>query len=148
MKTKIPIILLLSITLLLAGNLQYTSAQNLDSLSGYSIKLAISPSHLEGGVAEHPVGYFYVLSKQGVPITSSYDVPVSLYSDDPLIASVPKEIILKANEEFASFTVITGEKSGTTIITAILNEKTIIQKIEIGTDAIKGSSEYKLTGTS
>ena len=135
MKTKIPIIFLLSITLLLAGNLQSTSAENLDVLTDYSIKLAISPSHLEGGVAEHPVGYFYVLSKQGVPITSSYDVPVSLYSDDPLIASVPKEIILKANEEFTSFTVITGEKSGTTIITAILNEKTIIQKIEVGTDA-------------
>ena len=134
MKTKIPIIFLLAITLLFAGNLQSTSAENLDLLSGYTIKLAISPSHLEGGVAEHPVGYFYVLSKQGVPITSSYDVPVSLHSDDPLIASVPEEIILKANEEFASFSVITGEKSGKTVITAILNEKTIIQKIEVGTD--------------
>ena len=135
MKTKIPIIFLLAITLLFAGNLQSTSAQNLDSLSGYTIKLAISPSHLESGMAEHQVGYFYVLSKQGVPITSSYDVPVSLHSDDPLIASVPEEIILKANEEFASFPVITGEKSGKTVITAILKEKTIIQKIEVGTDA-------------
>jgi hypothetical protein len=134
MKTKIPIIFLLAVTLLFAGNLQSTSAQNLDSLSGYTIKLAISPSHLESGVAEHPVGYFYVLSKQGVPISSSYDVPVSLHSDDPLIASVPKEIILKANEEFASFPVVTGEKSGKTIITAILKDKTIIQKIEVGTD--------------
>ncbi len=129
MKTKIPIILLLSITLLLAGNLQSTSALNLDVLSDYTIKLAISPSHLESGIAEHPVGYFYVLNKQGVPIISSYDIPVSLYSDDPLVASVPKEIILKANEEFASFPVITSEKSGMTIITAILNEKTVIQKI-------------------
>jgi len=58
MKTKIPIIFLLSITLLLAGNLQSTSAENLDVLTDYTIKLAISPSHLEGGVAEHPVGYF------------------------------------------------------------------------------------------
>ena len=134
MKTKISIIFLLAITLLFVGNLQSTSAENLDVLSNYSIKLAISPSHLEGGVAEHPIGYFYVLNNQGVPITSSYDVPVSLHSDDPLIASVPEEIILKANEEFVSFPVVTGEKSGMTIITAILNEKTIIQKIEIGTD--------------
>ena len=51
MKTKIPIIFLLAITLLFAGNLQSTSAQNLDSLSGYTIKLAISPSHLESGMA-------------------------------------------------------------------------------------------------
>jgi len=62
MKTKKPIIILLSITLLLAGNLQSASAQNLDALSDYSIKLAISPSHLESGVAEHQVGYLYVLS--------------------------------------------------------------------------------------
>jgi len=134
MNTKKPITILLSITLLLAGNLQSASAQNLDALSDYSIKLAISPSHLESGVAEHPVGYLYVLSKHGVPITSTYDVQVNLSSDDPTIASVPKKIVLKANEEFASFSVITGEKSGKTIITATLNEKTTFQKIEIGTD--------------
>ena len=134
MKTKKPIIFLLSITLLLAGNLQPASAQNLDALSDYSIKLAISPSHLESGVAEHQVGYLYVLSKHGVPITSSYDVPVSLNSDDPLIASVPNKIVLKANEEFATFSIITGEKSGKTTITASLNGKTTFQKIEIGTD--------------
>ena len=134
MKTKKPIIILLSIALLLAGNLQPVSAQNLDALSDYSIKLAISPSHLESGVAEHQVGYLYVLSKQGVPIASSNDVPISLNSDDPLIASVPKKIVLKANEEFASFSVTTGEKSGTTTITASLNGKTTFQKIEVGTD--------------
>jgi hypothetical protein len=134
MKTKKPIIFLLSIALLFAGNLQSASAQNLDALSDYSIKLAISPSHLESGVAEHQVGYLYVLSKHGVPITSSYDVPISLNSDDSSIASVPEKIILRANEEFASFSVITGEKSGTTTITASLNGKNTFQKIEIGTD--------------
>jgi len=134
MKTKKPIIFLLAVSLLFAGNLQSTSAQNLDALSEYSIKLAISPSHLESGVAEHHVGYLYVLSKHGVPITSSYDVSISLNSDDPLIASVPEKITLKANEEFASFSVKTGEKSGSTIITASLNGKTTFQEIEIGTD--------------
>ncbi len=134
MKTKKPIIILFAITLLLAVNLQSASAQNLDLLSEYSIKLAISPSHLESGVAEHPVGYLYVMSKNGVPISSTYDVTVSLSSDDPEIASVPKNIVLKANEEFASFSVNIGEKSGKTTITASLNGKITFQKIEIGTD--------------
>ncbi len=133
MKTKKPIIFLLSITLLLVG-IESASAQNLDALSNYSIKLAISPSHLESGVAEHQVGYLYVLSKHGVPITSTYDVSVSLNSDDPSIASVPKKIVLKADEEFASFPIITSEKSGTTTITASLNGKNTFQKIQIGTD--------------
>jgi len=134
MKTKKPTIILLALTLLFAGNLHTAYAQNLEALSDYSIKLAISPDHLEKGVAEHPVGYLYVLSKHGVPITSSYDVPVSLNSDDPSIASVPTKVILKANEEFVSFPVITGEKSGKTTISASLNGKTTFQKIEVGTD--------------
>jgi hypothetical protein len=134
MNTKKPTIILLALTLLFAGNLHPAAAQNLEALSEYSIKLAISPDHLENGVAEHPVGYLYVLSKHGVPITSSYDVPVSLNSDDPSIASVPNKAILKANEEFVSFPIITSEKSGTTTISASLNGKTTFQKIEIGTD--------------
>ncbi len=134
MKTKKPIIILLVLSLLFGVSLHTASAQNLDALSDYSIKLAISPSHLETGIAEHPVGYLYVLSKQGVPITSTYDVSVSLNSDDPTIASVPNKAILRANEEFVSFPVITGEKSGKTTITASLNGKITFQKIEIGTD--------------
>ena len=134
MKNKQPLFLILALTLLMGGNLHSVSAQNLEALSEYSIKLAISPDHLESGIAEHPVGYLYVLSKHGVPITSSYDVPVSLSSDDSTIASVPNKAILKANEEFVSFSIITGEKSGKTTISASLNGKTTFQKIEIGTD--------------
>ena len=134
MKNKQPLFFLLALTLLMGGNLHSASAQNLEALSEYSIKLAISPDHLEVGIAEHPVGYLYVLSKHGVPITSSYDVPVSLSSDNPSIASVPNKAILKANEEFVSFPVITSEKSGKTTITASLNGKTTFQKIEICTD--------------
>ena len=96
MKTKTPIIILLAITLLFAGNLQPTSAQNLEALSDYSIKLAISPSHIEEGIADHHIGYIYVLSKNGVPITSSQDVRLILISEHPEIASVPNTVILKA----------------------------------------------------
>ena len=132
MKTKKPIIILLSITLLFAGNLQPTSAQNLEALSDYSIKLAISPSHIEEGIVEHPIGYIYVLSKNGVPITSSQDVPLTLSSEHPEIASIPKTVILKANEEYATFDVSTGILGGETTITATLNGKTTFQKIQVG----------------
>ena len=134
MKTKKTTIFLLAVTILMGSNLHSAYAQNLEALSDYSIKLAISPSHLESGVLEHNIGYVFVLSKHGVPITSTYDVPISLSSDDPTIASVPNKIILKANEEYASFPVTTSEKSGSTTITANLNGKITFQKIEIGTD--------------
>lgn len=134
MKIKTPIIFILAISLLFSVNLQSSYGQNLDALSDYSVKLAITPDHLENGPAEHDVGYFFVLSKHGVPITSSYDVAVSLNSDDPEIASVPNKIILEANKEYVTFPVVTGDKSGKTTITATLNGKTTFQKIEVGTD--------------
>ena len=134
MNTKKPILFLLAITILFGPNLHSVDAQNLDALSDYSIKLSISPSHLESGIAQHDVGYVFVLSKHGVPITSTYDVPISLSSDDSTIASVPNKIILKANEEYATFPIATSDKSGSTTITANLDGKTTFQKIEIGTD--------------
>ena len=49
MKTKKNLIFLLTISLILGITVQPISAQNLDALSDYSVKLAISPSHLEPG---------------------------------------------------------------------------------------------------
>jgi len=132
MTQKKSLFTLLTLTLLLTIPLQSVYAQNLGSLSDYSIKLAISPSHIEEGPSDHPIGYLYVLSKNGVPITSSNDVSISLSSDDPLIASVPEKIILKANEEYASFDVTTGDLAGNTVITATLNSKTTFQEIQVG----------------
>jgi len=132
MTQKKSLFVLLSLIILLPMNLQNASAQNLESLTDYTIKLVISPSHIEEGPSKHPIGYIYILSKTGVPITSSRDVSILLSSDHPLIASVPEKIILKANEEYASFDVTTGNLIGSTVITAVLNSKTAFQKIQIG----------------
>ena len=132
MTQKKSLFFLLTLSLLLTIPLQFASAQNLEALSDYSIKLAISPSHIEEGPFEHPIGYLYVLSKNGVPITSSNDVLISLSSDNPTIASVPEKIILKANEEYTSFDVTTGTLTGDAVITATLNSKTTFQEIHVG----------------
>ncbi|TAK27921.1 MAG: hypothetical protein EPO37_00605, partial [Nitrosarchaeum sp.] len=132
MTPKKSLFFLLSLILLLIMPLQIASAQNLEALSDYSIKLAISPSRIEEGPSAHSIGYLYVLSKSGIPITSSRDVSITLSSDDPLIASVPEKIILKANEEYASFDVTTGTLTGNAVITATLDSKTTFQEIQVG----------------
>ncbi|HSB83565.1 MAG TPA: hypothetical protein VLD64_03665, partial [Nitrosarchaeum sp.] len=123
---------LLSSLIILSIPLPIASAQNLESLNDYAIKLVISPSHIEEGPSKHSIGYVYILSKTGVPITSSKDVSISLSSEHSLIASVPEKIILKANDEYASFVVTTGNLIGSTVITATLNSKTSFQKIQVG----------------
>ena len=129
--TKI-VIIVFSLVLSLVSNLPFASAQNLDETSDYSIKLAITPSHIEQGASEHHIGYLYVLGKSGIPITSSYDVSIQLSSDNPQIASVPEMVVFKANEEYATFDVTTGTLTGDTIITATLNSKTDYQQIQVG----------------
>lgn len=134
MTQKKSLYFLLALIMLLPMHLQTASAQNLDTLSDYSIKLSITPSHIDEGQFVHQIGYIFVLSKSGIPITSSRDVSISLTSSNPLLVSVPEKITLKANEEYAAFDVSTGTLTGTAIITATLNSKISSQKIQVGND--------------
>jgi len=93
---KKTLILLFSLTLLLAGSLPTASAVNLDALSNYSIYLSISPSHIEEEPNASPIGYVYIVNRNGIPITSDFDVEVTLTSDNPEIASVPEKITFSA----------------------------------------------------
>ncbi len=129
---KITLVLLFSLTLLLGGNLQAASAVNLDALSNYFIYLSISPSHIEEDPNANPIGYIYIVNRNGIPITSDFDVEISLTSDNPLIASVPEKITFFANAGFTKFEIKVGEPGVTTIV-ATLNDKTIFEDITVGT---------------
>jgi hypothetical protein len=132
-KTKnITVFLILSLTLLTGGNLQVASAQNLDELSNYFVHLAITPENIEDGSQSHPIGYVYVVNKNGVSITSSTDVEVKLTSDNPIIAQVPESITFPANAEYVQFDIVAGQP-GTTAITASINGKQGFADITVGT---------------
>ena len=102
-KTKKTIIVLLSLTLLLGSNLQAASAVNLDSLSNYDIYLSISPSAIEENPNKNPLGYVYIVNRNGIPITTDSDVEITLSSDNDNIASVDKQITFPANASYAKF---------------------------------------------
>ena len=129
---KKTLVLLFSLTLLLGGTLPTASAVNLDALSNYSIYLSISPSHIEEDPNANPIGYVYIVNRNGIPITSDFDVEITLTSDDPQIASVPDKITFSANAGFSKFDIDIGE-TGTTTIVATLNDKTIFEDITVGT---------------
>jgi hypothetical protein len=112
---KKTLVLLISITLL-AGTLPAASAVNLDALSNYSIYLSISPSYIEEQPNANPFGYVYIVNRNGIPITSDFDVEVTLTSDNPQIASVPEKITFSANAGFAKFEIKIGDVGVTTIV--------------------------------
>ncbi|MDH3610338.1 MAG: hypothetical protein OEM79_01105 [Nitrosopumilus sp.] len=130
---KTAIVLLLSLTLLASGNLQVASAQNLDTLSTFNIHVAITPSHVSEGSETYPIGYVYILNKNGVAISTFDDVDVYLTSDNPSVASVPEKIIFPANADFAKFDITTGQ-NGKTIITAELKNQIGFTDIQVGSD--------------
>jgi hypothetical protein len=130
-KSKKTLVLLLSLTLLFAGNLQTASAVNLDAVSYYSIFLSISPSTIERDANLDPSGYVYIVNKNGIPITSDSDVEITLTSDNPKIASVPEKITFPAYGSYAKFEIDTNDL-GTTTITASLNDKIDFKDIVVG----------------
>ena len=134
MKSKTSFLFLLLLVVSLGFNFQQAYSQNLDNLSDYSIKLAISPSHVENGDKSHPIGYVYITNKNGVSITSSTPVDVHLDSDNPSIASVPDKITIPANAEYGKFDIRSGIISGETTISAKLNDKVDFEKIRVGVD--------------
>jgi len=125
------IVLLFSLTLLLGGNLQTSSAVNLEAISNYSIYLSISPAHIEEQPNANPIGYVYIVNRAGIPITSDFDVEITLTSDDPLIASVPETITFSGNAGFSKFDITVGGP-GTSTIVATLNDKTAFADITVG----------------
>jgi hypothetical protein len=114
-KTKnIAIVMLLSLSLLMGGNLQSISAQTSERYANYDLYLSITPSSLEEGSESHPVGYVYFVNKNDVSIKSPVDVDIMLTSDNPSIASVPKKILFSENAEYAKFDISTGVNGKTT----------------------------------
>ena len=130
---NVTIVLLLSLTLLTSGNMQIASAQNLDSISKFTVHLAISPSVIPEGSETHPIGYVYILNKNGVAISTFTDVEITLISDNPSVASVPEKIIFPANADFAKFDIISGQ-NGQTTITAQIKNQIGFTDIRVGSD--------------
>jgi hypothetical protein len=124
-------IIILSLTLLFAGNLQTSSAVNLDVISNYSIYLSISPDTIEENPNSNPMAYVYILNKNNVPITSDKDVEITLTSDNSNIASVPEKITFPANSSYVKFEIVSGD-AGKTTITAELDDKIDFKDITVG----------------
>ena len=129
---KTTLVLLLSLTLLMGGNLQPASAQNLDRVN-FTLHLSLTPSQVLDDSQSHSIGYIYILNKNGVSVSSNSDVDIMLTSDDPTVASVPEKITFPADAYYAKFDVTTGE-IGQTTITALLNDQLGFADIRVGAD--------------
>jgi len=90
--------------------------------------------HILDDSQSHSIGYVYILNRNGVSITSDFDVDIMLISDNLAVASVPEKITFPADAYYAKFDVTAG-RVGQTTITATLDDQLAFAEIRVGTDA-------------
>ena len=94
--------------ILLSGFTSYSYGQlTISDLSNTIVELRLSPSHVEVGDSIHSVGYVNLINKNGFLVKPHEDVTVMLSSGNPSIATVPNSITINADENFATFDIIT-----------------------------------------
>jgi hypothetical protein len=106
------------------------------------IKLA--PSSIEAGDKSHKIGYVGIVNKDGDLIRTSKDITISLESENSLIASVPSEVTIPGNSQYATFDVKTTQTSGSTRIFASFLDDLDYDTITVGTIQDDVENDLKL----
>lgn len=130
---KIPIIFGLIFTLI-SGNTILVYSQT-DEPANLSLRLKISPSSVEAGDQSHKIGYVEFVNKYGSMVKFSKDITIPLESNNEAVASVPSQVTIFADSEFASFNIMTANTTGSAKISASYNGEKAYDTISVGSSA-------------
>ena len=117
------------IIVLTTGTISPAFAQSTNDIF---LKLVLAPSHVDKKNSVHSIGYVNLVNKNGAAIKAPTDLAVQLKSDDPSIASVPNEVIIPKNANYAVFDISVKNKNGQTRISTILDDKLDHQTLQVG----------------
>src|SRR5574338_1168309 len=115
-------LIIATIFILISGNIVLVSAQQQDK-SNVFLKIGFAPSKIEQTESEYKIGYVWLENKLGNPITLPNDSTIKLESEHPEIVSVPEQITVSGEHEFAKFSVNTHGIKGQTKIFASHNDQ-------------------------
>ncbi|QLH09013.1 hypothetical protein [Candidatus Nitrosotenuis sp. DW1] len=128
---RIPLMLGLTF-ILISGNTILVHSQT-DDQANLSLTLKISPSNVEAGDRQHKIGYVGFVNKYENPVKISKDVTIQLESNNEAVASVPAQVTIYADSEFASFDIMTTNTAGSAKISASYDDKKSFDTIFVGT---------------
>ena len=119
MKKILPRILFIffAVFMIASGNMVFVLGQSADT-PNLTLEVRISPNNIEYTNGSHNVGHVALTNSYGNLIKPAKDVTVRLESSDPTVASVPSEIIIPADSEYAVFGIQTSNKVGSAKIFA------------------------------
>ena len=133
------------IVILVPSNLTLVFAQTSSSnVSNLLVKLELTPSHIDTKNSAHSIGYVNLVNKIGISVKAPQDVVVQLESDDPTIASVPSDVTILKDQNYARFDVTIGNSNGETIISTIFNGKIDYKEFRVGGTGSSMPDDLKL----
>lgn len=133
MKKILPRILFIffSAFMLISGNAAIVLAQSYD-VSTLTLEVKVSPTNIPATNGQHSVGYVGLMNNYGNLMKLTEDTAIRLESSDPTVASVPSEVIIEKNTEFAVFDIITNSKAGAAKIFASFEDKNDYGTVIVG----------------
>ncbi|MFY9301052.1 MAG: hypothetical protein WAO91_07675 [Candidatus Nitrosotenuis sp.] len=133
MKKILPRILFIffSVFMLISGNAALVLAQAYD-VSTLTLEVKISPTNILATNGQHSVGYVGLMNNFGNLMKLTEDTAIRLESSDPTVASVPSEVTLAKNTEYAVFDIITNNKAGSAKIFASFEDKNDFDTVIVG----------------
>ncbi len=133
MKKILPRILFIffSAFMLISGNAALVLAQTYN-VSALALEVKVSPTTIEATNGPHSIGYVGLINSYGNLMKLSEDTVITLESSDPTVASVPSEVTITQNAEFAIFDITTNNKAGSAKIFASFEDKNDFDTVIVG----------------
>lgn len=112
--------------------------------TNFVIGLQLAPSVVESGKATYPIGYVNLLNSTGSPYPAPYDIQINLTSSNPVVASIPSNVVIPKHHDYANFDVGVGNVEGDSEISAQFKDQVVTQDFRVGEITGKLSSDIKL----
>jgi hypothetical protein len=133
MKKFLPRILFIffAFFMLISGNTVLVSAQVADA-SNLTLDVEVSPTNIVATNGPHSIGYVGFTNGYGNLMKLSNDAIIRLESTNPGVVTVPPQITVPKDSEFAVFDIVTNGKAGSAMIFASFGAKTDFDTVTVG----------------
>lgn len=107
-------------------------------------ELNFSPPSVEAGINTYSIGYINIISGEGTPALLPDDITVKLVSKNPALVTVPFQVVVPKNQDYAKFAISIGDLEGETEITAIYGDYTKTKSFRVGGISVEVPSDTEL----
>jgi len=130
--TNKTILVLLIISVLFSANVFPAMAQSSTVTQNLLVNIQLAPSHVDTKNSVLPIGYINLVNNKGIAVKAPVDLLIELESDDPEIASIPPNVTILKDHNYAKFDVTVGNIDGETTVSSLFNGKIDYHIFKVG----------------